>query len=105
MTLRKPNFLILGAQKAGSTWIYDVLRKHEKVFLPKRVELVFFNTKDCGVPENVAAYLETSPTPRMSMSGSGRKHLDTSGAARRNDTRISRRSTTILRYQNLWQVF
>nr|WP_304610668.1 sulfotransferase [Salipiger sp. PrR003] len=54
---RKPNFLIIGAQKAGSTWIYDVLRKHREVFLPKRVELLFFNRLDCETPENVAEYL------------------------------------------------
>ncbi|WP_414897120.1 sulfotransferase [Rhodovulum sp. YEN HP10] len=58
MSIRKPNFLIIGAQKAGSTWIYDVLRKHQKVFLPKRIELLFFNKVGYQSPSRMAAYLE-----------------------------------------------
>lgn len=55
--MRKPNFLIIGSQKAGSTWVYDVLRRHRRVFLPKKVELVHFNRPDCETAENVAEYL------------------------------------------------
>lgn len=54
---RKPNFLIIGAQKAGSTWLYDRLRQHPEVFLPKAVELVFFNRLDCEEPDRVRDYL------------------------------------------------
>jgi len=48
--------LIIGAQKAGSTWIYDVLKEHPDVFLPKRVELLHFNRLDCEDPERIAEY-------------------------------------------------
>jgi acetyltransferase-like isoleucine patch superfamily enzyme len=41
MTL--PDFLVLGAQKAGSTWVYDCLKQHPDVFMPKAVELLYFN--------------------------------------------------------------
>lgn len=58
MQTRKPNFLIIGAQKAGSTWLYDMLGKHEKIFLPKRVELLFFNRRDCEEPDAIKSYLE-----------------------------------------------
>jgi len=58
MSPRRPNFLIIGGQKAGSTWIYDRLRAHPEVFLPKAVELVFFNRSDCEKPENIKKYLE-----------------------------------------------
>lgn len=54
----QPNFLIIGAQKAGSTWIYDVLRKHEKVFLPSVKELHFFTRKTCEDPKAFTAYLK-----------------------------------------------
>lgn len=40
-----PDFLILGAQKAGTTWLRAMLRQHPRVFLPGR-ELHFFNKKD-----------------------------------------------------------
>lgn len=38
-----PNFLILGAQKCGTTWMYEVLREHPQVFLPEQRELEFFS--------------------------------------------------------------
>jgi hypothetical protein len=37
-----PNFLIIGAQKAGTTWLYDVLRMHPDIFLPDTKELSYF---------------------------------------------------------------
>ena len=37
------NFLIIGAQKAGTTWLCDVLRRHPGVFIPEWKELQFFN--------------------------------------------------------------
>lgn len=58
MSPRRPNFLILGAQKAGSTWIYDRLRTHPEVFLPDAVELLFFNRPNCEYPEKIKEYLE-----------------------------------------------
>lgn len=57
VVMSRPNFLIIGAQKAGSTWVYNVLRRHRRVFLPKKVELVHFNRPDCENAENVKQYL------------------------------------------------
>lgn len=37
-----PDFLIIGAQKAGTTWLRAGLRRHPKVFMPDR-EVHFFN--------------------------------------------------------------
>src|SRR5690606_19149476 len=37
-----PNFLVIGAQKAGTTWLYDVLRRHPDIFLPETKELSYF---------------------------------------------------------------
>ena len=44
-TLR-PDFLIIGAEKAGTTWLHDVLRAHPDLFLPDTKELHFFNRFD-----------------------------------------------------------
>jgi Sulfotransferase domain len=49
MTLRVdglPNFLIIGAAKAGTTTLYDVLRQHPQVFLPVVKEPAFFCDDD-----------------------------------------------------------
>jgi len=37
-----PNFLIVGAQKAGTTSLYEYLRGHPQVFMPAPKELNFF---------------------------------------------------------------
>lgn len=38
-----PNFLFIGPDKAGSTWLYDALRNHSQVYLPTVKELFFFD--------------------------------------------------------------
>jgi hypothetical protein len=40
----KPQFLGIGAQKAGTTWLYENLRIHPELFLPKPKELHYFDT-------------------------------------------------------------
>ena len=42
MTL--PNFIIIGAQKAGTTWLAHMLRQHPDIFMPPQ-EVHFFNFK------------------------------------------------------------
>ncbi|MCP5022399.1 MAG: sulfotransferase domain-containing protein [bacterium] len=38
-----PDFLGIGAQKAGTTWLHENLSRHPEVFLPKAKELHFFD--------------------------------------------------------------
>jgi len=38
-----PNFLYIGASKAGSSWIYECLREHPEVFVPEAKDLQFFD--------------------------------------------------------------
>ena len=38
-----PNFIGIGAQRAGSTWLYACLREHPQVYVPPEKELHFFN--------------------------------------------------------------
>jgi len=40
---RKPNFLYIGPNKAGSTWIYEALRFHPEVYLARAKELHYFD--------------------------------------------------------------
>ncbi len=41
---RLPDFLVIGAKKAGSTWLDHLLRTHPAVFLPKRrKEVAYFD--------------------------------------------------------------
>ena len=41
-----PNFLCVGAQKAGTTTLYDILKQHPNIYLPKVKELHFFDKDD-----------------------------------------------------------
>jgi hypothetical protein len=41
--MRKPNFLCIGTFRAGTTWLYHVLKSHPDVFLAKEKELMFFS--------------------------------------------------------------
>ena len=40
---RLPNFLVIGAMKAGTTSLYHYLRSHPQVFMPETKEVNFFN--------------------------------------------------------------
>lgn len=42
MTSTLPNFLVIGAQKAGTTWLLHTLRRHPDVFMPPK-EIHFFD--------------------------------------------------------------
>jgi hypothetical protein len=39
----KPDFLCIGAQKAGTRWLYDQVAAHPGAWLPPIKELHFFN--------------------------------------------------------------
>lgn len=39
-----PDFLILGPQRTGTTWIYHNLKKHPQIFLPRKKETYYFTT-------------------------------------------------------------
>lgn len=43
MTL--PNFLVIGAQKSGTTWLHEFLNSRPDVFVPNKKELMFFDVK------------------------------------------------------------
>lgn len=45
-----PSFICIGAQRAGTTWLYECLKEHPELFLPSQKELHFFNKEfDKGI--------------------------------------------------------
>lgn len=38
-----PNFLVIGVEKGGTTWLHAQLKKHPEIFLPNTKEIHFFN--------------------------------------------------------------
>jgi len=43
---RGPDFLVIGAQRAGTTWLHRVLRQHPELWLPPVKELHYFDKLD-----------------------------------------------------------
>lgn len=55
VTRMKPNFLIVGGQRCGSTWLDSALRGHPEIFLPSRKQSYFF---DLNYHQGIDWYLE-----------------------------------------------
>lgn len=49
----KPDFICIGAQKAGTTWLHDVLSQHPDIWLPPIKELHFFDELDRNVKTGI----------------------------------------------------
>ena len=41
--MKKPNLLILGAQKSGTSWLHSVLKHHPDIFMSDQKEIAWFN--------------------------------------------------------------
>jgi len=46
--VRLPNFLVVGAEKCGTTSLYQYLKQHPDVYLPAKKELHYFTYADIG---------------------------------------------------------
>ena len=56
---RLPDFLGIGAQKSGTTWLHENLRQHPDLFLPAEKELHFFDLHyDRGLSRYTRAFRE-----------------------------------------------
>lgn len=55
-----PDFAIIGTEKGGTTWLYDVLRAHPNLFLPDVKEIHYFNRFDSNGRE-IDNYLRRGP--------------------------------------------
>jgi hypothetical protein len=56
MNLQRINFLIIGAQKCGTTTLFEILARHEEVAMSKIKELNFFNVIRELTTENIKRY-------------------------------------------------
>lgn len=57
MIKRKPDFICLGTQKAGTTTLHDILKNHSQIYLPNIKEASFF-TKDEDYNKGVSWWLD-----------------------------------------------
>ncbi len=55
---KKPNLIICGVQKGGTTWLHHKLKLHPDIFGSKVKELDFFNQNEEDIQEGFADYLK-----------------------------------------------
>lgn len=53
MIFNKPEFICIGSQKAGTTWLYKTLQKHSDFLLPPYKEVSFFDYADSNLPNSL----------------------------------------------------
>lgn len=53
MSVKKPNFLIIGAAKSGTTSLYDYLQQHPEVAMSRHKEPHYFSRRVVGKNEAV----------------------------------------------------
>ncbi len=58
MPVRKPNFLVIGGQRCGSTWLYEGLAQHPDIYMSRVKEPGFFDTKS-RLKRGIQHYLDT----------------------------------------------
>jgi hypothetical protein len=58
VTVRKPDFLIIGAQKAGTTWLWEMLKNHPGTSLPTEKEIHFFGSSELYKYKGLDWYFE-----------------------------------------------
>jgi hypothetical protein len=51
-----PNFILIGAPRAGTTWIAKNLEAHPDIFIPRKKELHFFDYQYSDGLESYASY-------------------------------------------------
>ncbi len=78
-----PDFLGIGAQKAGTTWLHRHLDQHEQIWLPPQKELHYFDQRLHGqlapLPQRLWSDRPPAPLWRRSLRnrfGSHRRHFD-----------------------------
>jgi len=67
---RYPDFLVLGVQKAGTTWLYDQFLNHPEIFVPPlRKEIHFFDQFYYKGPEWYLSFFSKMETSSCKMCG------------------------------------
>ncbi|MDQ4038440.1 MAG: sulfotransferase [Actinomycetota bacterium] len=66
MTDRKPNFIHIGPGKTGSTWLHEVLIRHEQIFMTEAKDLYFFDRYfDRGMDWYLAQFKAARPQHKI----------------------------------------
>ena len=64
--MSKPNFIYIGPDKAGSSWLHEALIRHDQVFMPEAKDLYFFDRYyDRGLAWYLGQFADAGPQHRV----------------------------------------
>lgn len=83
MSRRVPNFLYIGPDKSGSTWLAEVLRRHPQCFVPPAKDLYFFDRFYYKGWDWYGSYFEGAPADALAVGELSHDYLFSVEAAER----------------------
>jgi hypothetical protein len=76
MSKKLPTFLVIGAQKAGTTWLYTQFVKHPEIWIPPKKELHYFDgSSNFSVASPIDRAFKTKGIHRQNMRRNTQKIL------------------------------
>lgn len=82
----RPNFLYIGPDKSGSTWLYEVLLRHPEVFVPPVKDIYFFDRYYDRGPGWYEKFFSAAPPSARAVGELSHDYLFSPEAARRIST-------------------
>lgn len=58
----KPNFIFIGPDKSGSSWLYNIFKAHPEIFVPEIKDIYFLT--DIMIEELIGIFLFLKLLPR-----------------------------------------
>ena len=78
-----PNFLFIGPDKCGSTWMYEVLRGHPEAFVPKVKDIYYFDRYYSRGLDWYASFFRDAPADVRAVGELSHDYLFSTAALRR----------------------
>lgn len=82
-TIAKPNFLYLGPDKSGSSWIFEILRQHPQVFVPACKDVYYFDQQFERGPDWYLEFFAKAPAEALARGEISHSYLFSAKAAER----------------------
>ncbi|MGH7540174.1 MAG: sulfotransferase [Gemmatimonadota bacterium] len=80
---RRPDFLFIGPDKTGSTWLYEVLRRHLRCYVPEVKDLYYFDRYYDRGPDWYLSHFAAAPADARAVGELSHDYLFSPAAARR----------------------
>ena len=83
MSRRLPNFLYLGPDKSGSSWLFEVLRQHPDCYVPACKDVYYFDEQYAKGADWYASFFDGAPPQAVAVGELSHGYLFSTAAADR----------------------